>query len=115
MEGIQQRIRRIIAERSLIQKDVAEKSGFTQMQFCDMLSGRKVIKAEYIPSIATAIGVPISDLFEETEDSDAVFIPVYFKGMDEALEKTNQLIKKLKEANSLADELASKTDRVIKM
>lgn len=56
---------RIIENKGLYQRFVAERAGFTQQQFCDMLNGRKVIRAEYIPRIADALGVNISDLFAD--------------------------------------------------
>lgn len=56
-------IKQSMIKKGLFQKAVAERSGFTEQQFSDMLNGRKVIRAEYLPQIATAIGVDVGDLF----------------------------------------------------
>lgn len=56
-------IRNSIESKGLYQKYVAERAGFTEQQFSDMLNGRKVIRAEYIPGIANAIGIDISALY----------------------------------------------------
>lgn len=53
----------IIAKKGFLQKTIAIKAGFTEQQFSDMLNGRKVIRAEYIPVIAKALGVTPNDLF----------------------------------------------------
>lgn len=114
MPAINERIRDILEERSLIQRDVAEKAGFTPMQFSDMLSGRKLIKAEYIPAIAMALGVPIRELFENTKPAGEISIAVHLEGMDEAMKRVRQLVGELEKANSLADELALKSDKVVR-
>lgn len=63
------RIREMIAERGLKQSAVAKRAGFTEQQFSDMLNGRKVIRAEYLPRIADALGIiNIGDLFVEGQD-----------------------------------------------
>lgn len=56
-------IKAVIRGKGLVQKKVAERAGFSKCQFNDMLSGRKVIRACYIPDIATALGVEVSDLY----------------------------------------------------
>lgn len=58
-----------IVMKGMVQKAVAEKAGFTEQQLSDMLCGRKVIKAEYLPPIAAALGVGINDLFEAGRDA----------------------------------------------
>lgn len=62
-------INETVKVKRLYQKYVAEKSGFTEQQFSDMLNGRKVIRAEYLPQIANALGVSIGDLFVDTGQS----------------------------------------------
>lgn len=57
-------IRAKIREKGLYQKYVAERSGFTEQQFSDMLNGRKLIRVEYLPNIAAALGVSITELYE---------------------------------------------------
>lgn len=62
-------LRAIIEDRGLKQTAIAAKSGFTDQQFCDMLAGRKIIRAEYIPRIALAMGVTVSDIYAKVEDA----------------------------------------------
>ena len=56
-------IRRIITEKGLVQGKVAERAGFSDQQLCDMLADRKIIRAEYVPALAAALGVTPNDLF----------------------------------------------------
>ena len=57
------RIRQLIVQKGLLQKFVANAAGFSNQQFSDMLNGRKIIRVEYLPQIAQALGVEIADLF----------------------------------------------------
>ena len=61
--NIRDNIRGTIDAKGMKQVVVAERSGFTEQQFSDMLNGRKIIRAEYIPKIANALGVSVGDLF----------------------------------------------------
>ena len=65
MSEIEGNIQRIIAEKGLIQRVVAERAGFTKGQFCDLLHGRRVLKAEHMPRIARALGVSLTELYGE--------------------------------------------------
>ena len=56
-------IKQIIVDKAMVQGIVAKRSGFTGQQFSDMLNGRKVIRAEYLPRIAGALGVEVQDLY----------------------------------------------------
>lgn len=56
-------IKKIIQEKGLMQKYVAEKSGFTVQQISDMVNGRKLILAEHLPKIANALGVSVMDIY----------------------------------------------------
>lgn len=62
-------IRRSIERKGLYKKFVAEQAGFTEQQLCDMLNGRKIIRAEYIPSLAKAIGVEIPEIYAAGQES----------------------------------------------
>ena len=62
-------IRLAMVARGMTQKSVAERSGFTEQQFSDMLNGRKVIRAEHLPPIAKALNVDINDLFVGNNDT----------------------------------------------
>ena len=57
-------VKRIIREKGLKQKYVAEKCGMTDDTFSRMLSGKALIKPCYIPIMADALGVSPSELFE---------------------------------------------------
>lgn len=64
-------IKKVMAERGLFQKAVAERAGFTDQQFSDMLNGRKIIRADYLPQIAKALKVDVGALFADTgEDTN---------------------------------------------
>ena len=57
-------IKCIMASKGIYQKTVAERSGFSNQQFSDMLNGRKIIRAEYLPRIANALDVDVNELFK---------------------------------------------------
>lgn len=54
---------RIINERGLKQRAIAERAGFSKQQFSDMMNGRKIIKPCDALAIADALGVTMNDLF----------------------------------------------------
>ena len=53
----------IIKQLGIKQYVVAERAGYSNRTFSDMLNGRRIIKADEIPSIAKALGVTPNDLF----------------------------------------------------
>lgn len=57
-------ISKVIKRKGLIQKVVAERSGFTQQSFCDILNGRRILKISETKKIADALQIPIDDLFK---------------------------------------------------
>ena len=57
-------IESIMEENGFVQRVIAEKSGFTEQQFSDMLRGRKVIRADYLVPIAKAMRVSIQDIYD---------------------------------------------------
>lgn len=63
--------RRIIEERGLKQKSVAEKAGYSPKVFNDLLSGRKIIRETDIVKISSALGVPPNELFGMTKTKPA--------------------------------------------
>lgn len=67
MTDVARGIRQIIREKGLKQYHVAEKARFSTQQITDMLAGRKVIRAEYLPAIAEALEVTIQDIFDASE------------------------------------------------
>ena len=61
----------IIKEAGLKQMVVAERAGYSQQEFSDMLNGRKLIKACDIPRIAKALGKEPNDLYAAGEESES--------------------------------------------
>ena len=62
------RIKEAIKEKGLTVKEVAEKLGMSSPSLSDAINGNPT--ADKLERIASAIGVPISDLFEQpTTDS----------------------------------------------
>ncbi len=62
-ERMTENIKNLIVESGMKQKAVAERAGFTEQMMTDMLNGRKVIKAEFVPAICQALGVTPNRLF----------------------------------------------------
>lgn len=62
-ETITANIKTLIQCSGLKQKAVAERSGFGEKEFSHMMNGRKEIKAEYIPAIASALGVTPNEIY----------------------------------------------------
>lgn len=52
-----------IQNRGMKQGVVAERAGFSDQEFSNMMNGRKLVKVEYVPAIASAIGVSANALF----------------------------------------------------
>lgn len=57
-------IKRIIKSQGTKNKFIAEKAGYTEQQFSDMLHGRKLITDVDIPKLAKALGVTPNELFK---------------------------------------------------
>lgn len=57
-------VRRIVKEKGMKYKAVAEKAGYTSQQFSDMLNKRKTIECNDISRIVNALGVTPNDIFE---------------------------------------------------
>lgn len=66
-ETIAANIRSVIRQKGLIQRVVAERAGFSEQQFCGMLAGRKIMRAEFMPAIAKALGMTPNDLFKDAQ------------------------------------------------
>lgn len=64
-------IESIIREKGFLHGTVAAKAGFSNQQFCDMLKGRKVIRADYMVPIAKAMGVTVQDIYDAGADRAA--------------------------------------------
>ena len=57
-------IEAIIKQKGYLQKAVAERAGFTEQAFSNMLNGRRVIKSQDIPRIANALGCTVADIYK---------------------------------------------------
>lgn len=67
MSLVQGNLDRIINEKGLVKKGVAKRAGISAQMLSDILAGRKVIRADMIPALASAIDVPIPELFRDVE------------------------------------------------
>lgn len=63
MNIVIENIKTIIKENGLKQRYVAEKAGFTESEFSNMLNGRKMFRTEYVTLVCNALGVQPNDLF----------------------------------------------------
>lgn len=59
---------RIIREKGVKQKFVADRTGFSEAQFSAMITGRKLIKSCDVIAIANALEVTPNDLFRKEEN-----------------------------------------------
>ncbi len=57
-------IKRIIAQKGLVQKKVAFRAGLTEQQLSDMLNDRKIIRAVDLFDLADALGVEVQELYD---------------------------------------------------
>lgn len=58
-------IKQIIYEKGMKQGVVAERAGFTQKEFSDILNDRKLLRVEFMPQIAMALEMDINLLYEK--------------------------------------------------
>lgn len=66
-EPISRNIKRLIAEKGLKQKAVADRAGFSIQGFNSILKGRKLIKPCDVKIIANALNVSVNELYKEGE------------------------------------------------
>lgn len=64
---IRQNIRDLIDQRGLKHTKVANDLGLSKSNFSAMLTGRKILRVEYLPRIAESIGCSYNDLFRKPE------------------------------------------------
>lgn len=64
------RLLAVISQNGLKQVYVAEKAGYSPQELCDMLNGRRLIKACDILKLADALGVKTDDLFEAGKEKE---------------------------------------------
>lgn len=68
MTTVQRNLVRIIEEKDLKKKAVAQRAGMTSQMLSDIIAGRKIIRADMIPGLAGACGVDIPELFRENRE-----------------------------------------------
>ena len=64
VDPIAKGIKKIIAERGLVQAAVARRAGFKPQAFTDMLHGRKIMRALDLFRIAAALDVSVQDIYD---------------------------------------------------
>lgn len=67
-EPITSNVKRIIDDKGIKQVAVARKANFSPNDFSRMMRGRKLIKPRDVNAIASALGVPINELYKEVEE-----------------------------------------------
>lgn len=56
-------VKRIIKEKGYLQKAIAERAGYNQLTFNNMLNGRKIITDRDVKNISIALKVEPNELF----------------------------------------------------
>ena len=69
MTLVQGNLIRVIEEKELLKKGVAKRAGISAQMLSDIIAGRKVIRADMVPALASALDVPIPELFKELESA----------------------------------------------
>ena len=67
MTLVQGNLVRVIKEKGLVKKGVAKRAGISAQMLSDIIAGRRVIRADMIPALASAVDVPIPELFKDME------------------------------------------------
>ena len=80
MALVQRNLIRIIDEKGLIKGRVAERAGMSANMLSSILAGRKVIRADMVPTLAAAVDVPIPELFKDDEKGGDDFGSVGING-----------------------------------
>lgn len=57
-------IKLIIEQKGMKQGVVAERAGFTQPEFSNIMRGRKLLRVEHLAKVSNALGVEINDLYQ---------------------------------------------------
>lgn len=105
-------IKKIRKEKKISQKQLGVLCGMSEAQIGQYENGYRSPKFETVLKIANALEVSINELLdisETTKESNIqkITLNVEIKNIDEETKKAEKLIELLKEAKSLADDLAS--------
>lgn len=88
---VAQNVTNIIKAKGLKKKAVAEKAGYSEQEFSDMLNGRKLIKVADVVRIRDALEVDSSILFGEKREIEAIALDEMYEEIQVVTEK-NELI-----------------------
>lgn len=72
MNNVAEYTRKIMNDKGLKQKSVAEKAGYSQQQFSNLLTGRKFFGANDVLRIAMALKVTPNELFGINNETKSV-------------------------------------------
>ena len=105
-------IKKIRKEKGLTQKELGKLCGMSEAQIGQYENGLRNPKMETLKKIANALDISyfeLLDISETTKESNIqkITLNVEIKNIDEETKKAEKLIELLKEAKSLADDLAS--------
>ena len=105
-------ITKIRKEKKLTQKALGKLCGMSEAQIGQYENGLRNPKMETLEKIANALDISyfeLLDISETTKESNIqkITLNVEIKNIDEETKKAEKLIELLKEAKSLADDLAS--------
>lgn len=105
-------IKKIRKEKKISQKQLGVLCGMSESQIGQYENGYRSPKFETVLKIANALDISyfeLLDISETTKESNIqkITLNVEIKNIDEETKKAEKLIELLKEAKSLADDLAS--------
>lgn len=104
-------IRKVRKKRGLTQKELAKLLNVSE-PMVSQYESKETLKLETIKKVANALNISyfeLLDISETTKESNIqkITLNVEIKNIDEETKKAEKLIELLKEAKSLADDLAS--------
>ncbi len=97
-----ERIRMLLDEQHLSQKDLAQKAGITEASMSKYLSGERTPRIDVVVNLANALGVTADELIGNEIENDKMNLArmktVLARGLDDlSKEEKNELIKFLLE------------------
>lgn len=104
-------IRKIRKEKKLTQKELGKLCGMGEAQIGAYENGYRSPKMETLKKVANALNISYFELLDmckssETSNNQKITLDVEIRNIDEEIKKAEKLIELLKEAKSLADDLA---------
>lgn len=104
-------IRKVRKKRGLTQKELAKLLNVSE-PMVSQYESKETLKLETIKKVANALNISYFELLDmckssETSNNQKITLDVEIRNIDEEIKKAEKLIELLKEAKSLADDLAS--------